>query len=49
MSPLIAPPGYNMATNIISPPRHAVIATPMIFTTMAGHLVMHHMQTREHG
>ena len=48
MTPLIAPPGYNMTTNTISPPRHAVIATPMKFTTMVGHPRMHHMQTREH-
>ena len=48
MTPLIAPPGYNMTTNTISPPRHAAIATPMKLTTMAGHPRMHHMQTREH-
>ena len=48
MTPLIAPPGYNLTTNTISPSRHAVIATPMKFTTMAGHPRMHHMQIREH-
>ena len=29
MTPLIAPPSYNMTTNTISPPRHEVTATPM--------------------
>ena len=33
LTPLIAPPGYNMTINTISPPSHAVIATPMKFTT----------------